>query len=79
MDRADKIFTILALTLMIGILVCYHRPRGNLADIRLNTSATPNPFKRGPAYLLSALPSHRAQNDFQEPTSIYEPHDGIPL
>jgi hypothetical protein len=75
MDRADKIFTILAFAAMIGVLVHTHRPRGHrgvLTGVKVNTSATPDAWKRGPAYLLSALPAKRRGDDFADPTSYNE-------
>jgi hypothetical protein len=63
MDRADKIFTILSISGMIALLVCSHRSRGKLAGVNMNESAAPS-VKRGPAYLLSALPVSRFRDEY---------------
>jgi hypothetical protein len=76
MDRADKIFTVLALALMIGVLVHSHRPR--TIPGRVNVSSLPWDNPNGPAYLVSNLPLVRHSNDYDAPVSIYEPRDGRP-
>jgi hypothetical protein len=82
MDRADKIFTILAFAGMIAVLVSAHRPRGHrgvLTGVKANTSERPDGCRLGPSYLLSNLPGVRQKDDYADPSSYYtqdgEPYD----
>lgn len=68
MDRADKIFTILAFAAMIAVLVSNTKRAGLPA---VNTSAAPS-TKSGPAYLLSALPLSRRSDDYADAVSYYQ-------
>ena len=71
MDRAEKIMTALVIVALIAVLLMAHRRRGhkgNLTGVRLNVSALDD-NRRGPSYLLSALPIHRHSDDFAEPVS----------
>jgi hypothetical protein len=73
MDRADKIFTILSMIALVGLLVHHHRPRGHrgvLSGVKVNTPAVPS-MDVGPAYLLSALPIMRRKDDYADPSSYY--------
>lgn len=70
MERADKIFTILVMAALAGVLVYSHRGRGALSA-RLNTPASPFRLS-GPAYLTSALPIARRNDDYADPASYYE-------
>lgn len=66
MDRAEKIMTALLIVALIAVLLHAHRSRGhrsNLTGLDLNTSTLPDNSRRGPTYLLSALPDHRNVND----------------
>lgn len=69
MDRADKIFTILAALGLVAVLLWQ---RGAGAGVRVNASALPGPSDTGPAYLLSALPARRNIDDYQAPVSYFE-------
>jgi hypothetical protein len=71
MERIDKIFTILVMMAFVAFLVHGHKRRG-IASVHMNTSASPCDGDRGPAYLLSALPIHRRQDDYADPVSYYE-------
>ncbi len=75
MDRAEKIMTAIVIAGMIAVLCSAHRRRGhagNLTGLRMNTSASPCDIsRRGPLYLLSALPSHRRSDDYADPTSYW--------
>lgn len=62
MERADKIFTILVMAGLVAILVMQYRRHPKLPHVRLNESAT-DQVRRGPAYLLSALPIQRPNDD----------------
>ena len=65
MDRAEKIMTALVIVALIAVLLMSHRRRGyngNLSGVRLNVSALDD-YRRGPSYLLSALPLHRNSDD----------------
>ena len=82
MDRAEKIMTALVIVGLIAVLANSHRRRHGLPNVRLNTSAAPYECE-GPAYLLSALPSHRRKDEFTDAVSYwplggnpYHPSDG---
>jgi hypothetical protein len=80
MDRADKIFTILAFAAMIAVLASSHRRRGHkgvLTGVKANTSDMPDNSRVGPAYLLSALPARRVKDDYADPSSYFTA-DGEP-
>jgi hypothetical protein len=80
MDRADKIFTILAFAGMIAVLLHTHRPRGHrgvLTGVKANTSDMPDGAKPGPVYLLSNLPSRRLKDDYADPSSYFTA-EGVP-
>lgn len=72
MDRIEKIGTCLVVAALIAVLVSSHRSRGhngNLTGLRMNASAVPDDCRRGPSYLLSALPEHRRSDDFTDAVS----------
>lgn len=74
MDRADKIFTILAGLGLVAVLLHQHRPRGALGNARLGVSTVPGMGSdTGPAYLLSNLPMHRTHDDRQPAVSFRVP------
>lgn len=79
MERADKIFMILAFTALIAVLVSEHGAQWSQAtrDIRkipldrLGASkVADNGSAIGPAYLLSALPARRRRDDYAQPVSV---------
>lgn len=79
MERAEKIFTILAALGLVGVLVSQHGAAWSQAtrDIRkipldpLTGSKTPDHGERaGPAYLLSNLPAMRRRDDYAQPVSV---------
>jgi hypothetical protein len=75
MDRADKIFTVLAMLALVGVVVHRHCGCPPRDDTRLDVSVATD-AGRGPAYLLSALPSHRRNDDFLDPIS-FGPPEGL--
>jgi hypothetical protein len=86
LERIDKIFMILALAAIIGIIVAENRKGSALVlttkDIRkipskgLSVSATPNnTADLGPAYLLANLPDMRRRDEFAGPVSFPETCD----
>ena len=71
MDRTEKIMSCLVILALVAVLLHSHRSRGhkgNLTGLRVNTS-TVDDEKRGPAYLLSALPIHRISDDLTDDVS----------
>lgn len=74
MDRADKIFTIMAALGLVALLV-YRRGGSSLPNI--NASALPALVDNsGPAYLVSNLPAHR-DRDEQLPYTSYPEYWGF--
>jgi hypothetical protein len=68
MDRADKIFTIMAALALVAVLLWQRR-----TTPRVNVSALPSPVSdTGPAYLLSNLPAHRTSDDSSPAVSYPE-------
>ena len=87
MDRFEKICTCLVIAGLVAVLVASHRRRGhngNLTGLRMNTSASRcDAYLPSPAYLASALPLHRRNDDFADAVSYwpvggdpYHPTDG---
>lgn len=79
MERADKIFMILAAVALIGVIVSQHGAQWTLAtrDVRkipidaLGSTKRPDHGEHaGPAYLLSNLPSRRRRDDYAQPVSV---------
>lgn len=73
MDRVEKIGTILLMVALVATLAHSHRRRGhqgNLTGVKVNTPAL-DYDRPGPAYLTSALPSHRRRDDYADPVSYF--------
>lgn len=76
MERIEKIGTALVMVALVAVLVHTSVRRSkHLPDAALNTPAAPR--LAGPAYLTAALPSHRRNDDYADPSSYYV-SDGAP-
>lgn len=72
MDRVEKIGTILLMVALVATLAHSHRRRGHqgkLTGVSVNTPDLAN--RRGPVYLLAALPEHRRRDDYADPVSYF--------
>lgn len=79
MERADKIFMILAFVALAAVLVSQHGAQWSQAtrDIRKipldglgTTKHADHGENAGPAYLLSNLPARRRRDDYAQPVSV---------
>lgn len=73
MERADKIFVILAFAAIIAMLVCDHKRiknAGKIPNERLMLSEIPYSRPIGPAYLTSNLPWVTRQDDTLPKVSV---------
>lgn len=75
MERADKIFCVIAAAALVAVLVNQHRPKsGGIGRERLDVSTVPGMSSDyGPAYLLSNNPISRRWDDYADPTSYRGP------
>lgn len=70
MERIEKIGTALVMIALVAVLVnTGWRRSKHILDGDLNTPAVPR--LTGPAYLTSALPIHRRNDDYADPSSYY--------